>query len=71
MKRLVLQVAARGPEGEQPQVPSGFVFEPSSKYYYNAESGMYYDASSGAYFSSSDGQWYSYDERTHSYVRTS
>ena len=66
---LQMQVASRGPEGEQPQVPLGFVFDPSSSYYYNAESGMYYDAKSGAYFSATDGQWYSFDTTLQTYVR--
>ena len=67
----MMQVATRGPEGEEPQVPLGFVFDPSSTYYFNAESGMYYDTNSGAYFSAADGQWYSYDEKAKSYLKIS
>ena len=66
-----MQVASRGPEGEHPQVPLGFVFDPTSNYYHNAESGMYYDANSGAYFSAADGQWYSYNDKAKSYVKIS
>lgn len=63
------QVAAKGPEGEQPQVPLGYVWDPKSKYYYNPETAMYYDAKSGAYFSASDGQWYSYDTTAQKFVK--
>ena len=71
MKKIIVQVASRGPEGEQPQVPLGFVYDPTSSYYYNAESAMYYDTNSGAYFSAADGQWYNLDEGTKSYTKIS
>ena len=64
----VLQIAAQGPEGEQPQVPPGYSWDPHSNLYYNPEAGMYFDASGGSYFSASDGKWYSYDAESSSFV---
>lgn len=64
---LQMQIAAKRPEGEQPQAPLGYVWDPSSNYFYSNESGMYYDASSGAYFAS-DGKWYQYDESSSKFV---
>ena len=62
-----MQLADKGPEGEQPQAPMGYVWDPNSNYFYNSQSGMYYDANSGAYFAS-DGKWYRYDEANASFV---
>jgi len=66
-----LQIAAQGPEGEQPEVPSGYVWDPHSNLFLNQEAGMYFDSSSGSYFSASDGKWYSYDATTTSFAEIS
>ena len=40
--------------------PPGYVFDPSSGYFYNSDTCMYWHKS-GSYYSSSTGLWYSFD----------
>jgi hypothetical protein len=63
-----MQIAGRGPEGEQPEIPPGYVWDPHSNLFFNPEAGMYFDCASGSYFSASDGKWYSYNESSTSFV---
>lgn len=60
--QLSLQIASKGPEGEQLSAPAGYLWDPSCGLFYSIETGMYYDGASGAFCTPSDGKWWSYDE---------
>lgn len=66
----VQELAAKGPEGadEADAVPSGYTFDPVSRYFYSPEADMYYDPSSGGFFSSTTQKWYTYSAETGQFV---